>query len=381
MSSDKSSKAVNAPDSRHIDDRKVLTDLHNKAPGKPCFWKHGYGESNDECIAIPSARYDTHPCHYRANGIKRAESEPHVYNTRPHPVLGGRARKDNREVAMLLGYIVLDITRRKETHSRTTPEFTHLAEDIAAHKERSGAGKGMRFLDAYRGRYGKSLGWLAQDPHAWDVKHRMILHPKDFRRVFGATKDNEVKNYESDFTGVSSEIREDVWQRVAPVNFHIKETNVPGGQGLGKWYPYEHDHHHMIPASAFQEYVLNGPSSNPSEINYMSRARVVMQGSWNIHNQVNMILLPNEVYPARILDLAAHIPWQMGADHKPYSKSLEKKLEPIRKILDDALRNPSEQPHDAEENAATDFSREMTDLCNEQREEFLEKGFFVLEPK
>ena len=113
----------------------------------------------------------------------------------------------------------------------------------------------------------------------------------------------------------------------------------------------------------------------------MSRARVVMQGSWNIHDQVNMIMLPNEVYPARILDLAAHIPWQMGADHKPYSKSLKKKLEPIRKILDDVLKNPTAQPHDAEERAADKFTKKMMETCNEQREEFLDKGFFILEPK
>jgi|GEM_PF-5716324 hypothetical protein len=50
-----SAKKGNNPDDRHIDDRKVLAGLHKKSPGKPCFWKHNYGQSNDECIAILDA--------------------------------------------------------------------------------------------------------------------------------------------------------------------------------------------------------------------------------------------------------------------------------------------------------------------------------------
>jgi hypothetical protein len=372
-----SKKGTNDPDKRHIDDRRVFTDLHEKSPGKPCFWKHGYGESSGECICIPKARYDTHPCHYRANGIRRAESEPHVYNTRRIPgVKPEKPRADNREVARMLGFLVMDAATRKLTPSRKTAEYTTLAEDVAAHKNKDEPGKGTRFLDAYRARYGRSLGWLAKDPHAWDVKHRVILDSRDFRQIYGATKDNKAKDYEGRFREVATPIVPRA--NIAPINFHIKETNIPTSEGLGKWYPYEHEHHHMIPASAFQEYVLNGPSDNPSDIDYMSRARVVMQGSWNIHGEVNMFMLPNEIYPARILDLAAHIPWQMGADHPTYSKSLEKNLKPIRKILDDALKNPGDQPHDAEEEAASDFTEKMMELCNDQRKYFLKTGFFVL---
>ncbi|WP_426756050.1 AHH domain-containing protein [Myxococcus sp. Y35] len=373
-----SAKQVNDPDNRHVDERKVLTELHKKSGGKPCFWKHEYGTSSDECIAIPKGEYDTHACHYRANGIKRAESEPEVYNTRRIPGTG-EARSDNREVAMKLGFIVMDPARRKYTFSRETPEYTTLAEDIAARKNKSEAGKGTRFLDAYRGRYGKSLGWLAKDRHAWDVKHRMTLDPQDFKQVYGATKNNALTDYDSDFLELATPIVDKA--QLAPINFHIPQSDNPAMQGLGKWFPYEHDHHHMIPASAFQEYVLNGPSADPSVMHYMSRARVVMQGTWNIHNPDNMILLPNEVYPGRILDLAAHIPWQMGADHKPYSKELKKRLKPVREIIDAGLEQAPETPHDAEERAAARFSREMKQICDEQREEFLEKGFFVLEPR
>ncbi|HSP79811.1 MAG TPA: hypothetical protein VLQ93_14865 [Myxococcaceae bacterium] len=376
MSSQRKANA-NDPDSRHIDDSRILTDLHDKSPGKPCFWKHDDGTSSAECIRIPTSEYDTHPCHYRANGIKRAESEPHVYNTRRIPGMKPeKPRANNREVAQMLGFLVKDNTSSTLTPNRTTGEYTTLAEDVAAHKNRSEPGKGTRFLEAYRARYGKSLGWLAKDPQAWDVKYRIPLDSKEFKQVYGASKTNVATDYEGTVRKIVAPLT-----NIAPVNFHIQETNIPANKGLGKWYPYEHDHHHMIPASAFQEYVLNAPSDNPSDVNYMSRARVVMQGSWNIHDQVNMIMLPNEIYPARILDLAAHIPWQMGADHPTYSKSLEKSLEPIRKILDDVLKNPTDDPHEAEKQASADFTKEMTELCNEQRDDFLDKGFFVLEPK
>jgi len=373
-----SAKKGNNPDDRHIDDRKVLAELHKRSPGKPCFWKHDYGQSNDECIAIPAGQYDTHPCHYRANGIKQAESEPHVYNTRRIPG-GGPARSDNREVAVMLGFIVMDTVQRKHTFSRTTPEYTSLAEDIAARKNKSEAGKGTRFLEAYRGRYGKSLGWLARDRKAWDVSHRMTLDPQDFKQVFGATKDNLLKDYESGFRELATPIVDKAQH--SPVNFHIPQSDIPSRQGLGKWFPYEHDHHHMIPASAFQEYVLNAPSPSTSEINYMTRARIVMQGSWNIHNPGNMILLPNEVYPARILDLAAHIPWQMGADHKPYSKKLQGALAPVQGLLDRALQAAPEKMHEAEEMAAKKFSQEMKKICDKLRKDFYDEGFFVLEPR
>ncbi len=369
----------NDPNSRHLDDQKVLADLHKKSPKGPCFWKHEYGRSSNKCIKIPPGEYDTHACHYRANGIRKAEKEPGIYNTRRIP--GSKteaARKDNQQVAKKLGYLTPDGRTKELKASTKTAEYTKSAQEIAKKKNESEKGKGTRFLIAYRARYGSALGRLAQDPHAWDVKYQMMLEAKDFKVVFGATKDNKARDYTKLLKRVGTEL--DAKTFLGPINFHIEQADAPGNKGFGKWYPYEHDHHHMIPASAFQEYVLNGESDDPPRINYMSRARVVMQGTWNIHDEVNMILLPNEVYPARILDLAAHIPWQMGADHPTYSRDLEKKLRPARAILDAALKKPKKERHKAEEQAAKDFSKRMEKVCNDQRLELHKKGFHILEP-
>jgi hypothetical protein len=373
------SKSKNDPNSRHLDDQKVLADLHKKSPTGPCFWKHEYGTSSNKCIKIPPGQYDTHACHYRANGIRQAEKSPGVYNTRRVP--GSRteaARKDNQQVAKKLGYITQDGRTRELKASTKTADYNKSAQDIAKKKNASEKGKGTRFLAAYRSRYGNALGRLAQDPYAWDVKYQMMLVPKDFKVTYGATKDNKARDYTKLLKRVGTEL--DAKTTLGPINFHIEQADAPGNKGFGKWYPYEHDHHHMIPASAFQECVLNGESEDPALMNYMSRARVVMQGTWNIHHEDNMILLPNEVYPARILDLAAHIPWQMGADHPSYSRDLKRQLQPIKKILDKALKVPKKERHKAEKEAAARFSAQMKQVCDDQRKALLKKGFHILEP-
>lgn len=375
-----SKKSANDPNSRHLSDARVLNDLHQKSPKGPCFWKHEYGRSSSKCIKIPPGEYDTHACHYRANGIRQAEGAPEVYNTRHVPGDKAKTRKNNQEVAKKLGFLTQDGRTRELKASTKTAEYNRSAQDVAKKKNASEKDKGTRFLTAYRSRYGKALGRLAQDPHAWDVSYQMLLDPKDFKLTFGATKDNKARDYTRLVKRLSTELDSKTALVLGPINFHIEQADAPGNKGFGKWYPYEHDHHHMIPASAFQEHVLNGDSTDPTVFNYMSRARVVMQGSWNIHHEVNMILLPNEVYPARILDLAAHIPWQMGADHPTYSRDLKRQLQPIKKIIDKALKVPKKERHKAEKEGAARFSAQMKQVCDDQRKALLEKGFHVLEP-
>lgn len=373
-----SKKSANDPNSRHLSEARVLNDLHKKNPKGPCFWKHEYGRSSTKCIKIPPGEYDTHACHYRANGIRQAEGAPEVYNTRHVPGDRSKTRRDNQEVAKKLGFLT-PVGRTKDLKANTnTAEYNNQAQEVAKKKNASEKGKGTRFLIAYRARYGSALGRLAQDPHAWDVNYQMMLDPRGFKVVFGATKDNKARDYTRLLRRVGTEL--DAKTVLGPINFHIEQTDIAGNKGFGKWYPYEHDHHHLIPASAFQEHVLNGESTDPSRFNYMSRARVVMQGTWNIHDEINMILLPNEVYPARILDLSAHIPWQMGADHPTYSKDLKKKLEPVRDILDEALNQPKKQRHKAEKEAAAEFTAQMNTVCKEQRQALLRAGFTILKP-
>ena len=374
-----SKKSANDPNSRHLSETSVLNDLHKKSPKGPCFWKHEYGRSSTRCIKIPPGEYDIHACHYRANGIRQAEGAPEVYNTRHVPRARAKTRKNNQEVAKKLGYLTPDGRTKALKANKKTKEYAEEALHYAKKKNASEKGKGTRFLTAYRARYGSALGRLAQDLHAWDVNHQMMLDPKDFKVVFGAAKNNKARDYTQLLKRVGTEL--DSKTVLGPINFHIEKTDIASNEGFGKWYPYEHDHHHLVPVSAFEEYVLNGPSADPAVFNHMSRARVVMQGSWNIHNEVNMILLPNEVYPARILDLTAHLPWQMGADHPPYTLGMKSKLNPVRILLDQALKAPKEQRHEAEAEAAVEFSAKMNNICQKQRKVILDKGFDVLASK
>lgn len=371
----------NSPESRdHADQRKLVADHEkNKGPDRPCFWKHEqYGTSTSECVRIPAAEYDTHACHYRKNGINQAESRPDIYNTR-------HGRKNNQEVAVKLGYLKVTADSNGTPTSgrvlRDTEEYRSTAVAIAAYKSSTTSSnpetvaesikKGKSFLEAYRARYVKSLYWLLRDPQGWDVGYRAALDPRHLRKVYGATRDNEASDKSDVYKKLARKLG------TAPKNFAIKESKV--SPGLGKWYPYEHDHHHILPAGTFQEKVLNGPSPAPG-IDYMSRAAVVMKGNWNVHHEKNMILLPNETYPARILDLPAHIPWQMGADHPSYSETFDERLEAVRDRIDTALKKQAKR-HDAADAAAVKIKDMLERLSTKARENILRGGFFVLEPK
>jgi len=347
----------NNPNNRSHADQRALVNRHERNPGpnRPCFWKHNYGQSSDTCIRISQSETDTHACHYQKNSVDKAEAHPEVYNT--------RNGKRNRQKAEDLGYI------RGGQVNNETEEYTSGAAREGAKKFKQGKSKMLNFLNAYRGRYGKSLHWLVLDPQGWDVGYRAGVGSEKFKNVYGGHKTNRKRSFANYFNELVARFGR------KPKNFAIRKSVAE--PGLGQWYPYEHDHHHLLPVSAFQQYVLNKQTNNG--IDYMKRAAVVMKSTWNIHHQENMMMLPREVFVARILDLPAHIPWQSGADHKGYSLTFEKRLDQVRARIDRALaiENKRER-HEAVTKAANDIKSMLETMSRKARQNLLDDGFFVI---
>ena len=64
---------------------------------------------------------------------------------------------------------------------------------------------------------------------------------------------------------------------------------------------------------------------------------MLLRGKWNLNDEENMIVLPSEVVPARIVGLPAHCPWD-EADHPSYTESLKAWLVRARRDVDAALK-------------------------------------------
>ncbi|MFP2926889.1 hypothetical protein ACLESO_17150 [Pyxidicoccus sp. 3LG] len=351
-----------------------LAREHERQKRKSCFWKHpvrspgGRQATSATGIVIGQGEYDTHLCRYEKNGLDKAEASDDVYNL--------RNGKTNRQRAQDLGY--LDANGR----SQETPGFRSALAQVVRSKRanpRSTVNKLRDFIAAYRGRYGQSLRWLELDPKGWDVKH--TIKPSGlvdteyrdlFRRVFNRSKTNKPSDQRWRFDGFRGKTGGSL-----PENFALYYSDT--SPGLGQWFPYEHDYHHLLPAGTFQEEVVGKDAGNG--ITYMERASVVMKSHWNIHSRDNIMMLPSEESPAHILDLPAHLPWQMGADHTGYSATLVSRLERVRKVIDQALTAPAanaEERHKLVNEAAASIKDMLEKLSQKARQNLLDAGFHTI---
>ncbi|MFP2959048.1 hypothetical protein ACLEPN_14695 [Myxococcus sp. 1LA] len=115
--------------------------------------------------------------------------------------------------------------------------------------------------------------------------------------------------------------------------FQPRQNQTQGGYGA--FYPYEHNYHHLIPVGAVEEWVIGkGASGSPARSEQV--VKLILISRWNIHNEKNMVLLPQQEFEALIVGLPAHCPWGVPA-HAAYQTSLANRLRKLRRKLDEAI--------------------------------------------
>ncbi|OUS25278.1 hypothetical protein A9Q99_22055 [Gammaproteobacteria bacterium 45_16_T64] len=159
--------------------------------------------------------------------------------------------------------------------------------------------KDEKWVKTFFNRYKTSMYWLSIDKDAWTIDHQI--------------KDVDISHADS------------------------SKTFLPRPQGgPGAWFPYHHNAHHIIPQGAFKNFViLADGETSPAQ-----RMKVVLASKWNINDEVNMVILPQELQVAEIAKLPAHCPY-FTRSHADYSNSLEKELENVRGQVDKAIKTDS----------------------------------------
>lgn len=124
------------------------------------------------------------------------------------------------------------------------------------------------------------------------------------------------------------------WPKAGPAQVPPAENFLPRPHGGWHFYfPYRHNHHHLISAGAFREYVLDAPAEG--QATPFTRRIVILKSGWNINRRENIILLPTEEAVADIAALPAHCPWETRS-HPNYSESVKDDLTKVRKAIDKA---------------------------------------------
>jgi hypothetical protein len=131
----------------------------------------------------------------------------------------------------------------------------------------------------------------------------------------------------------------------------------------GQKYPYLHEHHHIIPQDALDKFVLS-----PGGRAHMRDARieVLLKAKWNLNHEDNMVLLPSEVVPARVVGLPAHCPWD-EADHPRYTESLELWLIDARRVIDSKIKVEDHEVIAQAAEKLTKVSRQLRNVIYQMR--------------
>ncbi|HYO59980.1 hypothetical protein [Archangium sp.] len=230
-------------DSHVVWDAKTLNHPE-KATGYGCLWRH----------AIPDGPgWATHPCNHAANGYRVSlASRSGLYD------------KDHQRIARALGFL----TQGSELGSRGKKWIWR--------RFPSGDGGSTRqtTVSDYLRQARQSLYWLGRGPEGW---HIGVSH-------LSPTPDQPLKKGNRP-------------------HFQPRQNDVLGGYGA--FYPYEHNYHHLLPIGAIEKWVIGDDSAGGS-----SRSKRIIKlllfSRWNIHNEKNMVLLPQQQFESRIVGLPAH---------------------------------------------------------------------------
>jgi len=255
------------------------------------------------CIWKHATGYGTSDCHYAVNGYNASDGrKADMYN-----------KHDHRQRAKEMGYAVDAPAGAKRGDLKVGPA-------VGAALRRKAASKSPSFKECYERKFGGALKWLSLDPAGWQYG---FLHSKMIPKGWAAQK-----------------------------TFWIKQER---SQGYGAWYPYHHNYHHMIPVGAFHEYVIG------EDEKALARVKAMVMSEWNINKGLNIVLLPQEIFVARIVGLPAHCPWGVR-HHASYSRSLKAKLKKAKLQIDKAA--DTQDCEDAKE-AATELDRLCVDILDQ----------------
>ncbi|WP_163991401.1 hypothetical protein [Pyxidicoccus caerfyrddinensis] len=245
----------------------------DRPSGFGCLWRH---------TLTDNAGWSSHPCNHMTNGYRVSLAERSaLYN------------KDHSKIARRMKLIDEDFGLDGKAQKRIWRRFP-----VSGNSERK------LTLDDFIKKARKSLTWLRRGPEGWHLGVKHLAHvPRQLLRVGNRP------------------------------NFQPRQNKALGGYGA--FYPYEHNYHHLIPIGAVENWVIgNGASGSPSRSDLV--VKLVLISRWNIHNEKNMMLLPQQEFESLIVGLPAHCPWGVPA-HKAYQVSLKKRLRDLRKSLDAAI--------------------------------------------
>ena len=260
-------------DDKHFAEVKEVIKAHEKAPASTgCIWRHTQGAKGT--------------CNYGWNS----------YN-----VCQGRAKF------------------RRASGGWQVPEGTEYLADVLARYtalgEEKGAKKGWtatavsKWAAKYTEAYGDAMSRLQQNPLGWDIG---VTAPPRF-----ATKQYLGRVGSKTSAGKAS-LGESLAANILPSK----------SGGLGAWYPYRHQHHHLIAVGEIQNFLVAGADTR-------KRVAVLVQSTWNVNAGRNVLVLPTDVTIAGIMKVPAHCPWGT-ASHPAWSKRVESALKTISKSLKEA---------------------------------------------
>jgi hypothetical protein len=222
------------------------------------------------------------PCHYAMNSYKALSERKKLYNN------------NNKQRAIDLKYI-----------DENTKSTDYATAAVAQGRKDSNTTKSLsQFLKQYLKRhFNGPLHWLVISEKGWDVGYTI-----DIKCV---PKNQLHKGPRSNF-------------------LPYKRDEL--GSGWGNWYPYYHEHHHIFTQGTYRDYVIYG-----TDIDIEDRIKITIASEWNINHKSNVIMLPEEIMVARIVQLPAHKYWgQFG--HKDYSLSIKDDLREILNKMNEAVK-------------------------------------------
>lgn len=274
--------------SKKKDDHTVWTeqrDFHRKKEKDiGCIWRHASPPNSDF----------KGPCDYRWNGFQASRKRTDMYNN-PH-----------YDRAFILGYVDTEL------------QATGKARGMIRKAGRQIKGKGEVWVDRYHEFFFEApLYWLQADwEKGWHICHKIAT---SIQRA--------------------GPIRPKHRDRIGEENFKPRDNG-----GIAAYFPYYHQHHHMIPQGAFRDFVIYGEGDvEPAE-----RIKIVLKSRWNINEPDNIVMLPKEEFIADIVMLPSHQPYGFyGPDrfHQTYSKSLKMKLDDVRNKIDEAVKGNKDGRH------------------------------------
>ncbi|ATB44519.1 hypothetical protein [Corallococcus macrosporus] len=247
---------------------------HTDRPsGFGCLWRHTITDNGG---------WSAHPCNHMSNCYKVSLNERSALYNKDHQAIARRMKLVQEDFG-LSGKAKKRIWKRFPVSDNSKRKLT---------------------LSDFFDRARQSLYWLRRGPEGWHigVKH---LDPVPNQAL---KKGNRPQ-------------------------FQPRQNQTQGGHGA--FYPYEHNYHHLIPVGAVEEWVIGkGGSGSPARSDQV--VKLILISRWNIHNEKNMVLLPQQEFEALIVGLPAHCPWGVPA-HAAYQTSLKDRLRELRGVIDRAV--------------------------------------------